>query len=131
MAIGASIVTNKNRTEITAVIWGAMAFALFGLFLSGLGDAGLTIIHFLIALLLLAVPIIVTGFMWDWGRAFSVDSSEQSSEKVKRDRIEQVLRNLSDAELQALKGRFTKNDIDDDVLYAYLSEEESYLSEGN
>lgn len=123
--------TNKNRTEITAVIWGTMAFALFGLFLSGLGDAGLTIIHFLIALLLLIVPMVVTGFMWDWGRAFSSNESEQGSEKVKRERIEHVLRNLSDAELQALKDRFTNDEIDDEILYSHLSEEENLVNKQN
>lgn len=122
---------NKNRLGITAVIWGAMAFALFGLFLSGLGDAGLTIIHFLIALLLIAVPTAVTGFIWDWGRALSVDNSGQSSEKAKRDRIEHVLRGLSDAELHALKDRFKNNEIDDDMLYAHLSESEDTISGKN
>lgn len=122
---------DNNRLQITAVIWGSMAIALFGLFLSGLGDAGLTIIHFMMALLLIAAPMAVTGFIWDWGRAFSVDNSEQSSEKAKRDRIEHVLRGLSDTELQALKDRFKNNEIDDDMLYTHLSESEDTISGKN
>lgn len=125
------LVANNNRLQITAVIWGSMAVALFGLFISGLGDAGLTIIHFMMALLLVAVPVAVTGFIWDWGRALSVDNSEQSSEKAKRDRIEHVLRGLSDTELQALKDRFSNKEIDDDVLYAHLSESEDIISGEN
>ena len=116
--------SNKNRTEITAAVWGSIAFALFGLFLSGLGNAGLTVIHLVIALALLIVPLVTTAFIWDWGRAFAVNQGESTAEKVKRDRLEEVLRNLSNAELQALKERFRNNEIDDEMLYNYLSEEE-------
>lgn len=122
--------SNKNRTDLTSVIWGTIAFALFGLFLSGLG-AGLTLIHFLIALLLVIVALTMTGFIWDWGRAFSVSDSAENSEKVKRDRLEEVLRNLSNAELQALKDRFSNNEIDDELLYNYLSEEDKLADTQN
>lgn len=126
---GDNIVNNKNRVDITGIIWGTMAFALFGLFLSGLGDAGLTIIHLLVALALLIVPSVATGYLWNWGRGFS--TNETHAEKAKRDRLEEVLRNLSNAELQALKARFRNNEIDDEMLYAYMDEDDQMLSEQN
>ena len=123
--------SNDNRVQITAVVWIAMAIALFGLFISGLGDAGLTVIHLMMATLILAVPSAITGLIWGWwgpGVAADEAQNEAQSEKVKRERIEEVLRNLSNAELVALKKRLQSNEINDDVLYAYLEEEEDVLT---
>ena len=119
--------TNKNITELTMVIWGAMGIALAALFISATAQ-GFSVFHMITAILLVVAPFLATGMIWQWGGALnkqSQDLDETFSEKAKRERIDQVLRNLSNAELLALKKRLAQDDIDDDLLDYYLQESES------
>lgn len=119
--------SSKNLSELTMVIWGAMGIALAALFISAAAQ-GFTVFHMITAILLVLAPLAATGFIWQRGGALnkqSEDLDETFSEKAKRERIDQVLRNLSNAELLALKKRLTQDDIDDDLLEYYLQESES------
>jgi hypothetical protein len=87
--------------------------ARLGLF--GLGLA------FIVSLPLIAI----TGMMWG---AFGNESDKQQKqaiseaeiEKRKRDRIDAVLRNLSDADLERLKERLADGTVNDENLYNEL-----------
>ena len=114
---------NNSRTVVTLMIWASIAVALFGLFLSGGMAGGLTVIHLAIAIVLIGAVVGMTGFLWRSGNFEASDMQEQYNEKAKRDRIESVLRNLSNDELTALKKRLSTGAIDDDVLYDYLGDD--------
>src|SRR5262245_29442940 len=114
---------NDARLELTRFLWGSMAVALFGLFISGGMADGLTAIHLMIAIVLIGAAVGMTGFLWRSGNFETSGLQEQHKEKVKRDRIESVLRNLSNEELTALKKRLSTGAIDDDVLYDYLGDD--------
>lgn len=119
--------SNKNLSEITMVIWGAMGIALAALFISAAAQ-GFTVFHMITAILLALAPLAATGFIWQWGGVLnkpSQDLEDTFSEKAKRERIDQVLRNLSNAELMALKKRLSHDDIDDDLLEYYLQQDDS------
>ena len=120
--------TNKNITELTMVIWGAMGIALAALFISAAAAQAFTVFHMITAILLVVAPFLATEMIWQWGGVLnkqSQDLDETFSEKAKRERIDQVLRNLSNAELLALKKRLSQDDIDDDLLEYYLQQGES------
>jgi hypothetical protein len=114
---------NNSRTVVTLMIWASIAVALFGLFLSGGMAGGLTVIHLAIAIVLIGAVVGMTGFLWRSSNFEASDLQEQYNEKAKRDRIESVLRNLSNDELTALKKRLSTGAIDDDVLYDYLGDD--------
>lgn len=109
--------SNKSRAEVTMAMWGSIAFAMFGLFLSGGIADGLTVIHLVIAIVLCAAAFGSTAFIFNWDNP---EADSKQIEKVKRDRLDKVLRDLSDEELVALKKRLSTRDVDDEVLYDYL-----------
>lgn len=54
------------------------------------------------------------------GAAEETDATEDDEEKRKRDRIDSVLRDLSDEDLHRLQERLSAGTINDDVLYQQL-----------
>ena len=81
---------------------------------------GVTVIG--LAFVLMIPVIILSVSMWAGASAFGGSSSskegeETNSEKRKRDRIDSVLRDLSDDDLIRLRQRLQNGTINDDVLY--------------
>lgn len=112
----------KSRLEATKVMWGVLAAVLVSLFISaGVGN-GLETGHVIIAVVALIAGAISTGVIWNPDHAQNNISSEsKSQEKVKRERLDSVLRDLSDEELLALKNRLSDGTIDDDLLYEHMT----------
>ena len=94
------------------------------------------------------VPIIVTwlittpiagyilGMVWQFDLILRVrekenENAEQSSEKRKRERIDTVLRDLSDADLVILRQRLQDGTIDEDVLYDHIVRDDGELVQRN
>src|SRR5688572_18036362 len=99
----------NDRFDLTRTIWGmSIAGIVFGsLFtVNHLGYAVLGLVFMIVV-----ATIVVTGFLWQWGAPFAshgvASSSHEESEKLKRDRIEAVLRRLSDTQLQVLRERLS------------------------
>lgn len=69
----------------------------------------------------LALPVIaMTVTMWEHKSAEDEKSAHSTStdlEKRKRDRLDAILRDLSDEQLAALKQRLSEPDFEDEVLY--------------
>jgi reverse gyrase len=80
---------------------------------------------------MLVAAVLVSGFIWNWGRGSSVqqsasealDSEMQSREKRKNDRLSRALRNLSNEELVRLRQRLASGEIDEHDLEAALGED--------
>ena len=115
----------KRRMEATAAIWGALSFAMFGLFLSGGMADGVGVMHLIITIVLVLGGFLGTGLLWNWGTIGMFNEMNagktSSHEKPKRDRIEQALRDLSNEELVVLKQRLSSGEINDDVLHQYMA----------
>ncbi|MGB1286690.1 MAG: hypothetical protein ACPG7F_09180 [Aggregatilineales bacterium] len=108
-----------ERLETLQIIWVFMIFAQIALFISGAASGGLTGIHIAMSIVLLIATFGASGMMW----YITGQNSQGHAEKAKRDRLEQVLRNLSDSELVALKQRLSDEAIDDSMLYAHLTDD--------
>jgi len=116
---------SQERLKLTRTIWIAMVIgiiagsAVTAPFLGGwvLG----------LAFLMVIATIVVTGFIWQWGAPFAQFESSSSSnrdenEKVKRDRIETVLRRLSDTELQNLRDHISSGQLSDEDVQDILED---------
>ena len=112
----------KTRLETTKYIWALIAVILVALFISsGIGD-GLETGHVILGVVALIVGGASTGFIWNPDHAAKdIISDSESGEKAKRERIEAVLRDLSNEELIALKNRLADGTIDDDLLYERMA----------
>lgn len=111
---------NNTRREATKYVWTAVGWALFALFIgTGMGG-GIQAGHTILGVAVLVAATGSTGFIWNFGDLPAIaekaqDDAEQ--EKVKRERIDTVLRDLSSEELIALKNRLSDGIVDDDLLY--------------
>ncbi len=108
----------KTRLETTKFIWAVLAFVLAVLFIgAGVGN-GLEAGHVIIGVAALIAGAISTGVIWNPDH---VEGEIKGGEKAKRERIETVLRDLSNEELIALKNRLANGSIDDDLLYERMA----------
>lgn len=92
---------------------------LTGIFIS-VGEIGAWAI--LLALVLMIPLIAVSALMWTWERISGVKQARmldgtEHQEKRKRERLDNVLRDLSSNELMRLKQRLMDGSVDDDMLY--------------
>ena len=113
---------SHTRLQATKYIWITMGIALFSLFLSAGIANGLEAGHVIVGITLCIAGFLSTAVVW------SKDNLEEPSalnmearEKAKRERIDEVLRDLSNEELFALKQRLSDGAIDDDLLYQRMT----------
>lgn len=107
------------RSVATIILW-VTYIVMIGISMSQLGTWSI-----LLAFVLMMPLIAIMGFMWD---AFKHDSSEQRDyaitqdeiEKRKRNRIDKVLRDLSNDDLLRLKHRLADGTVDDEKLYEQI-----------
>jgi hypothetical protein len=66
-----------------------------------------------IVVFLFGAAIVINGFIWQWGQ--QEKSSDAEAEKRKRERIDTMIRNMSDEDLMRLKRRLGESDFDDAV----------------
>ncbi len=117
----------------TTVVWTMLTvgFALAFIFVGeNLGEDIIALAFFM-----LVAAVLVSGFIWNWGRTDStqqtaseaIDSEVQFREKRKNDRLGQALRDLSNDELMRLRQRLASGEIDERDLEAALGEEADRL----
>lgn len=112
----------KTRLEATKYIWTAYGIALVALFISGAAANGLEAAHVVLGIAMSIAAFLCSGLVWSWGEVSNVSAVAMmsESEKVKRERIDNVLRDLSSEELYALKQRLTDGTVNDDMLYEQM-----------
>lgn len=125
----------EMRVGTTIPVWGIL-FAL--IFWVSLGVDANNLVPIIISALIAGV--LVTGFIWNWGRgdlsqdALDAVLNTQSSrddvefEKRKRDRLSQALSQLSDSQLAALRDGIHNGTLDDERL-RYMIDDEGELIE--
>lgn len=114
---------NHIRLTATRYIWVTMGISLFSLFLSAGIANGLEATHVILGIAICIAGFLSTGMVWNWGDVGkdSAMNMMDDQEKVKRERIDGVLRDLSNEELVALKKRLSDGTMDDDLLYERMS----------
>jgi hypothetical protein len=75
---------------------------------------------FAVALVTMIPMLTGMGIIWRMYREDRNAGEDQSEEKRKRDRLDTVLRDLSDDDLMRLRERLSDGSIDDEVLYQQM-----------
>ena len=110
-----------DNTTIRAIVTGFMWLIYVGAIISGIMTVGAIAIP--IAVIMMFPLLFMTAFMWDFfGKIRDIKLAEQGqilheTEKRKRDRLDTVLRDLSDEDLLRLKQRLSNRVVDEDIQY--------------
>lgn len=113
------MISGEDRIKLTRFIWGMM---ITGIILSSMilgSDLGDDILG--LVFILVAGAVFITAFIWNWGRLPM--TAQEASEKQKRERLDAVLRDLSDSQLQRLRERLSAGEITDDQLNYMLGDD--------
>jgi len=108
---------NETRLRATQYIWTAFAVTMVVLLgTAGIFAGGLSASYVVLGVLICVAALGGTGMVWDKVGDDDAEEVMRSTEKVKRDRIDTVLRDLSSEDLQRLKERLQGGIIDDAIL---------------
>jgi hypothetical protein len=107
----------QERTFLTGMMWFFSTIVLAALFISATAQGELTIGHLAFAFAILALVIIATPLLARW------KEGEKSLEKSKRQRIDTMLRDMSDEDLLELKQRLSTGSINEENILDYLGED--------
>lgn len=110
--------SEESRIQLVGMLWFFSMIALVALFIGG-GIGTFTIWHFALASIILAVDIIATPFLLRWRDT----ESELLRQKAKRERMDNMLRDMSDDELLKLKQRLSEGDYEEGVVYDHVTDD--------
>jgi hypothetical protein len=106
--------SDRAKIFLTIFIW----LTTLGTFVATLAitidELGAAIIP--IVVFLFGAAIVTNGFIWQWGQQANNNQVEAQAEKRKRERLDSVLRNMSDDELLGLKRRLAEGDFGDEPI---------------
>lgn len=102
-------------------MWFLATIALSAVFIGAGLQGELTTLHIVFASTIFLMGIIGTLFLLRWFNKFS--DSETDIAKAKRQRIDDMIRDMSDEDLVELKKRLSDGDIEDEELLDYVSED--------
>jgi hypothetical protein len=109
--------SEDTRATLTGALWFCSALVLGALFISAAAQGALTLGHVVLACVILALVVTGTSFL------LRRIESETPHTKVKRERLDKLLRNLSDEELAELKQRLSDVDLDEATSIDYLGDD--------
>lgn len=109
---------NEKRYELLAGLWFFCAVPLGLLFLSAATQDGLTLFHFILALTLIGIAVGGTPIM-----IHLLNNDASTQEKSKRERIDTMLRDMSDDELIDLKQRLSDGDYSDETILDFIGDD--------
>jgi hypothetical protein len=104
----------SERAYLTSLSWFLSAIVLGTLFISAAAQGELTAGHLGFAIVILALVVIATPFLSRW------KSAEPEAVKSKRQRIDTMLRDMSDEELDDLRQRLSTETPSKDSILNYL-----------
>ncbi len=108
---------NESRFALTSIMWFMSVILLVGIFIGAGIQGEFTPWHvgFALTILLLAVSATPIFLRWNF--------TDETQEKSKRERIDMMLRDMSDEDLMELKQRLTDGDMTDESIMDYLSDD--------
>ena len=107
----------QERTFLTSMMWFLSTIVLAALFISAAAQGELTIGHLSFAFAILALVVIATPLLARW------KDGERALEKSKRQRIDNMLKDMSDEDLLELKQRLSSGNISEENIMDYLGED--------
>lgn len=110
---------NKDQQSIVSGLWFFTAVPLSLLFLSAAFQDGLTFWHFVLACILIGIAVGGTPIIL----AITRDDDTSNHEKAKRERIDNMLRDMSDDELLELKKRLSDGDMSEDTILDFIGDD--------
>ena len=115
---------NEMRAPLMGALWFFSALALVALFISSAAMGDLTSAHMVLAFVILALAVSGTLFL------SRLSVSDAQGEKSKRQRVESLLRDLSDEDLNELKRRLETVDQTEKPLADYLGDDGELVQRG-
>ncbi len=113
------MISGDERIKLTRFIWTAIIVGIV------IGSA--VLVPFMeeevlgLVFMMVTGGVLTTAFIWNWGRL--PVTAQEASEKAKRERLDAVLRDLSDTQLQRLRERLSAGDITDEQLGYMLGDD--------
>ena len=109
--------SEDTRASLTGALWFFATLALIALFISAAAQGELTPGHIVLAVVILALAVGATPVILRW------KDSEAQPDKAKRQRIDSLLRDMSDEELLELKRRLSDGDLSQEETLDYLGDD--------
>ena len=103
---------DRAKIFLTIFIWLTTLGAFIATMAITIDTIGAAIIP--IVVFLFGAAIMTNGFIWQWGQQANNHAVQEQTEKKKRERLDSVLRNMSDEELISLKRRLADSDFGDE-----------------
>ena len=107
----------SEKTYLTSMLWFLSSLVLIGVFVSAGMQGELTLLHIIVAFTILVLSSIATPFL------LRMKDSGTQQEKSKRERIDLLLRDMSDEDLVHLKQRLADGDFSEETLLDYLTDD--------
>lgn len=109
----------QGRLAATRTIWIAFALSMLFLSLTALWTpGGFGLAQVILGVAFVVMSMVSTGFVWNWGEIPTTDATEEMQKSKRRDRLGDMLDNMSDDELDELRHRLMyQNTHRDDVDY--------------
>jgi membrane protein implicated in regulation of membrane protease activity len=111
----------SERAFLTSMLWFLSALVLGALFISAAAQGELTIGHLVFGFAVLVLVVIATPILARW------KDSDGNIAKSKRQRIDHMLRDMSDEELVELRQRLATGNLSDDAILDYLGSDGELL----
>ncbi len=111
------MLSEESRATLMVGLWLLSAIVLAALFISAAAQGDLTPGHIALALILLGLAVAGTLLL------VNLKDRETEQGKAKRQRIDNMLSDLSDEELLELKQRLSDVDINDDTILDYVGDD--------
>lgn len=111
--------SEETRGSLTGGLWFFSTLALIALFIGSGLQGELTIGHIVLAFTIIGLAVGATPILLRW----KGDEAETEREKAKRERIDNMLRDMSDDELLELKARLSSGEFSDEQVLDYLSDD--------
>lgn len=109
---------DELRASLMGGLWVVVGIVLAALFISAAAQGVLSTAHVILAIVLLAFGVVGTYFVWT-----ALDPNQSGAEKAKRERIDTMLRDMSDEELLALKNRLSDGDVSEDTILDFIGDD--------
>lgn len=106
------------RASMMGAVWIVSGIVLAALFISAAAQGVLSLAHMILTIIILGLAIGGTAFVW---KAFDPNASQ--AEKAKRERIDTMLRDMSDDDLLELKKRLSDGDYSDDTILDFIRDD--------
>lgn len=107
---------SESRSALIVMLWFASGITIAAIFIAAAVMNAFTLWHALFGFVILGLAVVGTPFLLNF-------KPEDELEKAKRQRIDNLLRDLSDDDLVALKQRLSDGDVSEDTILDFIGDD--------